>query len=187
MFAFDHRGHLPPKQGFFVDDLAVCVGHDQPLICRRNLFWDNSRATALASSRALVIWQILSLGVACTGPMEMEKIAWHLVEPNQSGFGLVALAFQAIRKGRNPRRCADLRNPWFEHQFKLGHYLPMPFCAALPNSIVKCWLCPGEPPFTGESTLGLSATARLRKGVPDIVSMVWRVKSASGRQKFRLP
>jgi hypothetical protein len=43
--------------------------------------------------------------------VEMEKIAWHLVKPNQLGFGLVAFALKAIREGGNPRCCAARRDP----------------------------------------------------------------------------
>jgi len=81
----------------------------------------------------------------------MEKIAWH-TNPHQSGFGIAALALQAISKGRNSRRCAAPRDPRFEHQFKLSHYLPVPFCVALPNAVVECWLAHRRPRSRREHT-----------------------------------
>ena len=57
---------------------------------------------------------------------------------------------------------AAVCNSRCEHVMKVGHHLPMPFRAALPNAIFKDRLCHKHAPRgAGGSATGLSATGRL--------------------------
>src|SRR5690348_9197069 len=94
--AYDPKRTSTAKQWFFVNDLAVRTSHDKTLIrCHRFIPREVAGDCSRFVTGGLVVGEFLSLGIAGTGPVKMEKVAWHLITPtNQRRSGCLGVAGQ---------------------------------------------------------------------------------------------